>query len=640
MDNNDLTDFKNEVFKTIRQIEQKIMTEISINNSDINSNYDKYNEKIDIIMENNKKMIDSVLSQKINFAKIVELEKFKYKVDGILTTHEMRITKCLGDIDKLKNRLDKTLSDNLYIPGFIGPSCQYKTVSEYLSILNQDFCKFKNEKEISQKIEKENRLKYDNLMKSMASLVDNSFQRSKDYVENRQKDFINIIDNKILKFEEKNMEVRMQTCKMAMDMEQKINEKNKEIERLLQMKNDIIEMTDKKIIELKEIIEEKSKINDLSNNNMAKLEDKLNKLDIKILNIEQKIKKMGINSNFGFNKNLKEIRINSNSNLNFRIIREKLDSEGETKIKNSNEIIKYTPPNTNKDNNKKRSSEIINYEQGESMNISLKKKVRNNYSCFGDDTKIENESKPLGKEVFKKEDKNFKGNSSYKTKNFDFDSVVLNSYRTNGGNKEPSKQEDSRIKYKNNNNSIENRGASEKEKSLSEAELYGIQKHNKKIRKQVMIRNLLSGPSESICEDSKFQKTEQKKQGVEQIKHHLPNIGISFKSINFNINECINESNTLIETQDKNNDNAYSFQKLSRKDSSNKKERKKKLLLQGIVNEAPLRLAPAFGRTAYTLNTNDKIKENFNRTYYSKRSRSKNNKNEGLNLGIFHSKKS
>jgi hypothetical protein len=77
-------------------------------------------EKVDLMMENNKKMFDSITLQKMKLEKISDYEPFKNKIEYMVTTHEMRINTIMNDLYNVKTRYDKIFENNLTVPGFIG----------------------------------------------------------------------------------------------------------------------------------------------------------------------------------------------------------------------------------------------------------------------------------------------------------------------------------------------------------------------------------------------------------------------------------------------------------------------------------------------------------------------------------------
>ena len=109
----------------------------------------------------------------------------------MLVTHEIRINNNIKDISNFSSKFDKIISDNIFIPGFIGPSCQYKTLSDYINSNIEEMNRMKIEKEVIKKeiedIKKNNSnkikeinvthdLHYKHLKKKMFDLIKKSSQ--------------------------------------------------------------------------------------------------------------------------------------------------------------------------------------------------------------------------------------------------------------------------------------------------------------------------------------------------------------------------------------------------------------------------------------------------------------------------------
>ena len=52
----------------------------------------------------------------------------------MLLFHEVRIKNNADEIGKIKTKYDKIFADNLYVSDFIGSACQFRNLSEYLSL--------------------------------------------------------------------------------------------------------------------------------------------------------------------------------------------------------------------------------------------------------------------------------------------------------------------------------------------------------------------------------------------------------------------------------------------------------------------------------------------------------------------------
>ena len=101
---NEMNLFKEEILKSIREFESKLLSKVEDKESSLNSDYRNFTQKINNLMDNNKEMISTITSQKLKLDKITELENFRNKVDSMLITHEIRIKNSLDEIERMKTR--------------------------------------------------------------------------------------------------------------------------------------------------------------------------------------------------------------------------------------------------------------------------------------------------------------------------------------------------------------------------------------------------------------------------------------------------------------------------------------------------------------------------------------------------------
>ena len=193
--NNYLNLFKEEVLSHLRELENRLSSQISSKELKLNQDYDEFTSKMNALIANNKEMISNMVSQKVKIEKISELESFKNKVDSMLITHEVRIKNSIDEIEKIKTKYDKIVTDNLYVSGFIGNSCQFRNVSEYLSYNISEVSKLKMEREQNKKDMKDMKNKIDGTIKNMITLNDNSVKLCNKYTDNKQEVFRKIVEN-------------------------------------------------------------------------------------------------------------------------------------------------------------------------------------------------------------------------------------------------------------------------------------------------------------------------------------------------------------------------------------------------------------------------------------------------------------
>ena len=283
MSKEELTELREEIFKSMRELEKKLLETIAIKIAQISDDYEKYNQKIDFITVNNRQLIESVISEKINIEKLNALDSFKNKTDGILISHEIRINNINKDITKMKNKYDRVIEDNLLVPGLIGIKCQFNNVKEYIQSVNSEISRLKYEKDQLKIETKDFKSRLDNLFKQMISISDNSVDRSKVYINEQILGNKKQFELKMNEFNEKSKDLRMEIHQIKTEIEEQANniklesekisnftEQSKNVEEnIVKINNTITDMTMKTNYEINNLYEKnkktEKKITDLKN---------------------------------------------------------------------------------------------------------------------------------------------------------------------------------------------------------------------------------------------------------------------------------------------------------------------------------------------------------------------------------------
>ncbi len=295
LNNNDLNLFKEEVLTQIKELETKITAQITSKESKLNNDYIEFTDKMNLLINNNKTMVSDLVTQKLKIEKITELETFKNKVDGMLITHEVRIKNAVDEIEKIKTKYDKIISDNLYVSGFIGNSCQFRNLSEYLSYNISEVSKMKLERDQFKRELKDQKSKIEGLMKTIITLNDNSVKLCNKYTDNKQEEFRKLLQVTETELNQKSMQMRTQVVQFQSNNEKNTNDLKNEFNKLLEMKNefnDLInekyEIFDKKHNELNDKIINNSENIDINKNKAEKLNE-----DIKV--VDKSVKDLAFN---------------------------------------------------------------------------------------------------------------------------------------------------------------------------------------------------------------------------------------------------------------------------------------------------------------------------------------------------------
>ena len=345
---------KEEFLKKLNEFEEKWMKMLDIKDNNIQKEITNLKENSNDILKKSKIIMDNYTTDKMNESKINDLESFRNKVNDILIAHEVRINNNIKDLNNFTNKYDKMISENIYVPGFIGPSCQYKSLSEYINYNMNEVSKIRLEKDIIKNNQKETKTKIDNFMKQMLLLNETAMTRSREYINGKQKDYELLINAKISPLNDKIFKFYESSLQFQSKVENEVKKFREDLVRILKNKEELLEIINEKETNLK--------------NNLDNLYKKVIMVtqDIginknKILEIKEEIK--GINNSYDkLNTKITEIlkEMNNNSIINKKNqkdLRHSVAAFSTFKNKLDKNKISITPRTVNKDNNK---NSIIN----------------------------------------------------------------------------------------------------------------------------------------------------------------------------------------------------------------------------------------------------------------------------------------
>ena len=343
---NDYIQFKDEVLKNIRLLENKFTSDFNSKFSKINGNFDLLEAKINNFILNNNTILEQVSKQNVNVEKIIELKFFKEKAEQTLINHEIKIKNILTDIEKMKYKYDKVINDSLIIPGWVGPGGTYKNFSAFILNLLDEFKKIRNDAE-------QTRNKLDCSINSALNAINNSFfQFQKKENEKNQL----LIERKYTELNSKILEIQTEFNKNQCKIEQKIdslqnNDNNDDINKKIM--NVIEEFDTLKTIyndwdfKIKNYKQNKNMIDTLNSRNSKKSSN----INPKLINSRKKslpssLKNIMLNNNNSNDNQSKISSINNNNNVN----QLKNNIYSSKNISNEISIIKKNSISSNKNN--------------------------------------------------------------------------------------------------------------------------------------------------------------------------------------------------------------------------------------------------------------------------------------------------
>ena len=375
----DLIQFKDEIFKKIRLLENRLTIDITDKFKQTNLVYESVNNRLNKIATNNDSLSEFIASSKLNIEKTGKLEKIVDKIEKNLYTNEIKMRQITTEIEKLKNGYEKIMYENLQVTSYIGPGCKYKIFSDYIRDSITEINKFKSERE---KITAENmfiKTRLDNLIKSTLNSLGNNISMCQKYTDRMNNEVKNYLENKLVEINEKNLNLRALINKAEIDNEKNVKNLKKDLEQFQNMREEINNETDKKIIEINLKIEDISQ--EIKSLKANKIDDNINNNKI--------IKKALLNTNINNIYNKSPHNNNSNRNISkekniLNSKEEKFNSEESifkkdiTNEESSRNYEKINPNSTKNKKEKKEESFIIKENNLIKKIINHKNKNENN----------------------------------------------------------------------------------------------------------------------------------------------------------------------------------------------------------------------------------------------------------------------
>ena len=356
------TYFKNEIYGSLREMETNLKTKFTELESKIKTDLDNLKEKLDTLTSDNNEFKQILIPSKLKLDKIEDLEKFKNKVDDKIITHEIRIKNNFEEIRKFQLRYDQLISQNLFVPGYIGSSCQFKTVADYLYHNINEQSKIKAEREEMQKNLTNLKLGQDNIKKSMISLNESTVHLCNTYTDGKNKVIKQILDSSLEQLNEKSVEMKAMIHQFV-ETAKKIEQKSKEeLGKIIEIKNNISNEIKNSHLELKKYIDDIHKKMKESNSEMnihkrkmENLMEQMKEVNRNINNINLKLRNSVNSSNIMSGK--KKINILSSiSPVKDRKFKSVIESD---KMSNKNSQKKFeTKMSYNKSRNNPEASDI------------------------------------------------------------------------------------------------------------------------------------------------------------------------------------------------------------------------------------------------------------------------------------------
>ena len=389
--NEELNKFKDEILIYLSERNRHYMSLINKFQEKIQESRQAYIEQMKSLNQNYNTILSSqaLLNNKID--KYSNYELFINKTNDQLITHEIRINNLSQDFIKSTQKYDKIYLENLELPGYIGKFAKFKNCQAFFDNIIREIDKtnlYKEKNNLDIKTYKE---KINNIMKSVHLLIKNNNEAQMKYIKQLNekcvkecKDMNDALNNRIC-------DLRIENAKYSMDLVKKNDEMSKEWKKILDIKDNLIELVNEKINHFKVIFN--NNVNSFNNfkKEFEEFQMKINEFEVylkekKILEISNNnnscnaIAGCNINSAFSLDKrnNLKNFprKFAKRSKTKNKYLEKKQFLKSISSInpnKTSNENNYYVKPNNYNIDNEIKSNNIIKIDDND---IKLNKEIR------------------------------------------------------------------------------------------------------------------------------------------------------------------------------------------------------------------------------------------------------------------------
>ena len=181
MSKDEIITLKEEFLKEIRALEKKLNMQLTLRLKELDEKNDKFIQEFKQISTNNKSLTDLIATKNLESHKINEFEIFKKKTETTIVSHEVRLNSVKKDLDNINYTHSKELYEKLAVPGFIGPSCQFKKIGDYIVNNISEVSKLKLERELTKSSLKDMKAKIDSIIKNVINLSETYAKRCNNY---------------------------------------------------------------------------------------------------------------------------------------------------------------------------------------------------------------------------------------------------------------------------------------------------------------------------------------------------------------------------------------------------------------------------------------------------------------------------
>ena len=238
--NEELNKFQDEILSFFKERDKYYTDLISKYKNRIEISEKNYENLANHLKLNYKEILSSQASLNNRLDKFNSYDAFVAKTNDNLTSHEIRINNLREDYTRTVQKYDKIYLDNLELPGYIGRCAKYKNCQLFFEDVIKEINKFNNYKEKNNIDLKTYKEKLEFSIKTFRNLLNNNNDAQIKYINKLNEKNLDESKNMVDNLSTRVMELRIENSKHSLELINKTNELKQEMEKIKEMKGELL----------------------------------------------------------------------------------------------------------------------------------------------------------------------------------------------------------------------------------------------------------------------------------------------------------------------------------------------------------------------------------------------------------------
>ena len=236
---NEMRFFQNDMLTDLKKLELQINSKLSNMSQTIVSKSNEYDSKFTKIFENISELVSQVAARKYDNERVEELLSMKVKLSEQIIENQSRISILDKTLEESVYKYDKTILENLQVPGIIGIGCKFKNCRMFFESVYNELKLNQKFKEQEQSFQKAFHEKIDNKVFKIENELNKIHQNINQVCQTKFEKYFSKIDQRASVTENMLFASKIENSKYAEDLIKASTSLQIQWDRLENIKNEI-----------------------------------------------------------------------------------------------------------------------------------------------------------------------------------------------------------------------------------------------------------------------------------------------------------------------------------------------------------------------------------------------------------------